>query len=303
MRPQQPEAMAIAEQWSTKVQPKGAEAVCAHESAWSVKCALVEAFALGSFSPPLFPKAAQKALKLIKETDPNIGEIVSLLEQDPALAAHLLRLANSPYYRAANETVDIQSAMMRLGFRGLQEMLMIASTSRLLAIKNNPRLTERLQARAPAVAHCAAEIASALNSDWDTAFLAGLLHDIGWSVVYGLAATGGERFHSTLNGDPGLLQRVAEEIHPEMGMLLAEKWDLPQAICTVIGYHNSPADAGLEANLVHIVAGAIRLCDYLKIFPEFDRETLEHDSVLLHLGLPAQTINEICINFQLGWAA
>ena len=78
--------------------------------------------------PPI-PQAVQRALTLIYDPESNAAELASILSTDQALAAKVLRWANSAYYGIENRIVTIQQAIVVLGMNILQELVLTYSMS------------------------------------------------------------------------------------------------------------------------------------------------------------------------------
>src|SRR5512144_1207779 len=76
---------------------------------------------------PLPPRIATEVLALTRDQDADFTRIAQLLHQDPALAGHVLRIANSPTHLPRSPIVSLQQAITRLGLRMLAEIALIAS--------------------------------------------------------------------------------------------------------------------------------------------------------------------------------
>ncbi len=242
---------------------------------------------------PLLPGVALEAMAMAGQPDVPIRRIASILAHDAALAAHLLRVANSPLYGSGPRIARLPEALVRLGVQGLRQMLYAAAARRVLSVSGRPALSARMQTRAYAVAVGASAIGGAISADPDGSFVAGLLHDVGWAVVYGLAARSDSRLPAACRDDEHL-DEIAEHLHQEVGSVLAEQWNLPPQVVAAIGYHHDPGAAMTGSQMAHVVAAAVRLCDTLHIEP-FDPVTgpIEEDVVVRRLGLATEPIDRV----------
>ena len=90
-------------------------------------------------------------------------------------------------------------------------------------------------------------------------FVAGLLHDVGSLVLFNRAPGVARELVMLADGDEDLLcQAEAEELgftHADLGGLLLEQWQIPDALRDAVRGHHEPASAGparREAAIVHI---------------------------------------------------
>ena len=90
----------------------------------NVRVILNDPAQLSSHIPPL-PVTLMQLLELIKDPHADFGKISWLIDQDPALAAQVLKVANSPLYGSDVEIKTLPSAVGRLGVSGVAS---IAST-------------------------------------------------------------------------------------------------------------------------------------------------------------------------------
>ncbi|QTP59445.1 HDOD domain-containing protein [Billgrantia antri] len=68
------------------------------------------------------PPTTLQATRLLRELcrgEPDMGEVIRLIESDPDLAIKLIRIANSAYYRPHSPIGSIQDVVIRLGLRQL----------------------------------------------------------------------------------------------------------------------------------------------------------------------------------------
>lgn len=192
---------------------------------------------------PVLPDAAAVILSETARADWSAARVVETVTRDAALASHLLRLANSPAFRGASPIVSIQQAVTRLGGAQLrQAAIVIACETRAFVAPGYEELVRGLFRHALATALICREIARQRRTNVEEAFLAGLLHDIGWPVI----------IHALV--DLGAVDRDAvlaraEALHAAVGARVARAWRVPEAVARAIGMHHGDTDDVLAATV------------------------------------------------------
>jgi len=219
---------------------------------------------------PMLSKAARAAFDASLDVDVTFDQLRAILEQDAGLVATLLQQANSVRYSGAKQAETVMDALGRVGLGGLRDMLMVASSHRILKIPGFPDVTDRLQARGPAVGYCSRQIAECLGIDADAAFTAGLLHDIGWPAAYDTARRVVKHLPAEVQeaGGEGLML-VAEYTHQNVGQRLAHTWNLGSRTVSAVGNHHDPASSPMQGReTAWVVACAMALVDSVGWYPE-----------------------------------
>jgi HD-like signal output (HDOD) protein len=75
-----------------------------------------------------FPIVAQRVMTLLSDPDTPVVKVKKAIEQDPALTARLLRVANSALYSPAVACRSVEDAVMRLGSRTVSEIVASLAT-------------------------------------------------------------------------------------------------------------------------------------------------------------------------------
>ena len=91
---------------------------------------------------PAFPEAVIRIQQALQSADTDTADIVRILSSEPALAARLLRIANSAEFRRADaEITDLRKAISRMGFNMVRTVA-VAFAMRSCDAKNGtvPRL-------------------------------------------------------------------------------------------------------------------------------------------------------------------
>ena len=130
--------------------------------------------------PPL-PAIAQQILAVTGSSDSSGSDVARVLRGDPAIAAKVLQVANSPFYGASQEISQLSRAATRLGVTAVQSLVLGMCARRTMSANTLHRSEhETLWHHATAVAAVCELIARrARFRPVEEAFVAGLLHDTG----------------------------------------------------------------------------------------------------------------------------
>src|SRR5688572_7096799 len=102
---------------------EGEDAVAAPEPLWArVDHEIRE----GNFTLPVLPRVALRVQTLIEE-EAATSTVVEAIERDPAIAAALMRYSNSVVYAGYNEVTDLGQAVLRLGYKPVQQVVLALS--------------------------------------------------------------------------------------------------------------------------------------------------------------------------------
>lgn len=222
----------------------------------------------GDYEPPLMPETVRRAMSIGQDERASFAELSSVVQTDPGFAAQLLRLANSPLFGGLEPVATLSAALGRIGMAGLRDLLLAASVNEILVVPGDPGLSSRLQRRALAVAVCAQTLAEACDLDAEEAFTAGILHDVGLPLAFGLIHTYRRQLSPELVASPELQRVLAERVHTTLGEELGRAWRLPSAVTDVLGQHHDPRSPAGDRSLVRCVTGARTLADLLGLEPE-----------------------------------
>ena len=192
-------------------------------------------------SLPAIPVIAARVLNTLRNDEVKIEELASSVLADPAMAAKVVQMANSPFYGWRRNIRTIPEAITILGFNTLKGLVLAASLSRVYQPFGSTEklLWEHSVAVALAARFLAASIRRALMEE---VFLVGLLHDVGKQVLntfapkkYGQAGT--------LMIYQGLSGVEAERLifsftHDEVGGRIVEQWNFPVELVFPVRYHH-----------------------------------------------------------------
>jgi putative nucleotidyltransferase with HDIG domain len=214
--------------------------------------------------PASFPSVALKLLDLVRDSNVEMVELARVIEQDPALTAGVLVLANSAVYRGLSTIQTVREAVARLGL-GEVARLGAALSSRSL-YKPDVRaqfdvfgpVWNRLYYHSAVVARAASELARARRIvDPDRVFVAGMLHDVGKSIAMRSLAT--LVLEGKVPGHDGMaLDRILHAVHVDVGREVHREWRLPEYLVDVAAHHHDleppRGPEHLELHLVRMVS-------------------------------------------------
>ena len=215
---------------------------------------------------PAMPGIAAQIIQVRNNPFANASELSAVIEQDPSLAAQLIRYARSPFYGYQGKVESVETAIVRV--LGMDFVLDFAFGLSLGRSLRNPRggplgldnfWEHSLEAAALTQALCN-EVEYAQRPWPGTAYLAGLLHNFGLLLLGHLFPEEFERLNDAVAEQPERpLQELEQELfgidHTEIGEHLMGGWEMPRELVEAVRYHHDPAyrsDFGEYANLVCI---------------------------------------------------
>ena len=181
---------------------------------------------------PAFPDAVLRIQHALQSPDTGINDIVTILQSDAALAARILKTANSAAVRRSDkEITDLRTAVTRMGV-GLVRTTAIAFAMRQLRLKDTYTAAGRAEIekiwhdsiRVAAVCAVLAKRYTRLNAD--QALLTGLLHVLG-------------RLYVVMRAEEHIKERPTERIdvreimagwHTAICTAIVASWGLPEAL-------------------------------------------------------------------------
>jgi putative nucleotidyltransferase with HDIG domain len=221
-------------------------------------------FELAKRIPP-FPDVVWKATALIRKAAP-IKEIEAVIRYDQAIAAKVLALSQSVYYRRRSEVSSIQDAILVLGGQKLIQVIMTVCADNYYQGKiSGYQVSEReLWQHSVAVGLMGETLARNLrHKKVLSIYTASLLHDIGKTVldlyakIYLNTSLRKMRKEGILFVDA---ERKAIGIdHQELGEIIALRWRFPAEVVVGIGNHHTPQKAQSDRDLATIVYVANRI--------------------------------------------
>lgn len=252
-------------------------------------------------TPPIVFHQIQKVIN-----DPGVSavKVASILAEDPAMSAKVLRLTNSAFYGLAKEIESVKQAVVIVGFEAIKNLVLSASVLDMFKGKN---LDEEYQERywrhslstAVGCRLLARKFRSQALVDPDAAFSAGLLHDVGKMVICCYLPDDYKRYVAEREADNeatdnDIEMRVLGYSHSQIGGFLGAQWKIPHKLIDAITYHHNPQDFEGDDPIAYYVA----LADFMakKAFYEEHEQHLvgELDAAIMgHFGVTPADVDEL----------
>jgi len=216
---------------------------------------------------PAIPAVFLPLLKMLSSSteEVKVDEVVRLVSYDNTIAAQCLRVASSPLFGLAQSPKSIKAAVIGLGLRRVETILLTCCLGQAFPAGKwalDPDVFWKHSLGCAMVCRKFSEKLSAV--DGEKAYMAGLLHDLGFMVnclVFSREfATAVERacreeipLHEAERFSMGFT-------HCETGRALAEKWKLADDIIEVIAHHHAIDQSQNAQPLVALVHLSDLLC-------------------------------------------
>ena len=211
---------------------------------------------------PTLPRTVLRITELVNDPKSSARDLARIITDDQVLAARLLKLVNSSFYGFPQRISTITAAIVLLGFDAIRNLLLTTSVFELFTNRKkfNEFPQEQFWDHSLGCAVAAKIIGDHVRYDKvEELFVSGLLHDIGKIVEMIFMPQQFSKIMSRVQKNGILMLSAEEQIlgysHADVGQLLAEKWNLPPKLISVILHHHRPSTGGRfaqEAAIIHL---------------------------------------------------
>ncbi len=192
---------------------------------------------------PAFNSSAARIQQEIAKEEPNIQVIEKIITSDQALSTQVLRIANSTFYRGLKEVGNVRAAIMRLGVKEIEQVVVLATSRQHFTSRDKTinLLMKKLWQHAVGCAYGAVWLSKRhpYGIEQSQAFFAGLFHDVGKLLILVIIEQI-KRRNTTLKLTDALLLEAMDRLHPREGGKLLAQWNVPEYFCLIAREHHSP---------------------------------------------------------------
>jgi putative nucleotidyltransferase with HDIG domain len=251
-------------------------------------------------SLPTLPDVATQVLEMTENPDVSPRDLTDLVECDPAIATRLLRLVNSPFFGVRGTVTSVQQALVFVGVSNLRNLVLSTAVMELFDDNGSVGSFNRkdLWLHSVATAITARTLAKDLRlMDPEIAFTAGLIHDVGKVVIDRHFHDDFVRIIELLDAHQATMADVETAVlgldHSEIGLFLAERWNLPEALREAVGFHHDPCHAPTQAQLAALVALADHLARELRVGTGGGMDPKISDDIFAAAKISAEDYEEV----------
>jgi HD-like signal output (HDOD) protein len=210
-------------------------------------------------------------LRCLDDQSASAAQLARIIARDQAMVARLLRVANSPFYGLRGRVESIPNAIAVLGLRAVLGLATASAFCCTFGTIDAGDFNIKIYSRhSLASALCSRVLARRMGISEGSAFVAGLLHDIGLLMIAAafpkhMAAIGRYAQENGCTRHQAELA-VAGMDHGQIGRILGERWYFPAAICDAIANHHRPDEngSGELAGVVHLADALAHALDLAK---------------------------------------
>jgi putative nucleotidyltransferase with HDIG domain len=214
-------------------------------------------------------------MRVVLETnDPtsSAARLGRLIEIDPSLTAHVMRLANSAFYGLSTRVSSAARAVAVLGFSMVRSMAAGIATG--VLEPGSGGLPPGFWEHSVGTAVAASLLAPRVGCSGADAFSLGLLHDVGWALLYRLRP---DAYELVVNRAVAQGVPLVRAEHEEFGIshdLAAGRvfaaWKFPPEVVRAIANHHQPVSLREASPLSSLLAAAEEVAYWLPDAPHHE---------------------------------
>jgi len=208
----------------------------------ALRTILIEKLKSDSLILPTLPKIAMKVREAVADPDSNLNAISTIIAQDAALSARLIRIANTAHYSRAVRVENLQSAVTRIGMRQIKNIVMALAMEQLFVSNNEligTYLAKTWDTSTEVAAYSMALFAVYQSENKhtslqiDTLSLSALLHNIGTLPI--LTEADG---YPDVFAEPEFLERAISDLHSHIGLSIVKAWNFSDDMAESVRYYS-----------------------------------------------------------------
>lgn len=237
---------------------------------------------------PSLSTTAMKVSEICNNPRTSPADLNRIISLDPVLTGRVLKLVNSAYYGLPGQVASLTRAIIMLGLNTVVNLAISTAVVEKVSVKNpSGALSVDAFWTHSLCVGVVAKFLSALRNippaGQEEYFVGGLLHDLGKVVLNECFPEEYRQVFETAKEGGKPLQEAESEVfgidHTQVGLMIAEKWQLGTSLRDTLGWHHHPEGVeGAGRDLVGLVGLGDKIANWLGMgAPEYPRSD---DSVI-----------------------
>lgn len=248
---------------------------------------------------PAMPDMPARILNIRNDPNSTVDDLIAIIQADVSLSAQILRYANSALFAHNMEITSLKDAIFRvLGYETVLHLSLGYALGRIFKLPEkgplgNTNFWQHATYSAALVQRLARIMPKSLRPKPGIAYLAGLLHDVGFLVLNLFFKNEHAWLNKMIIANPDtsiieMEQRLLGTSHNEIGAWLMRAWNMPDELTVTVEHHHNLDYNGAHAEFAALVNLSERL---FKTHGMADAETDDIPLELLNrLGLEEEQV-------------
>ncbi|MEZ9546299.1 MULTISPECIES: HDOD domain-containing protein [Vibrio] len=193
---------------------------------------------------PVMPASVTTLMAELQSDEFDIDALLRVIEREPSMAADVIKLANSAFYkRGEKQVTDLKTAFLNMGSQGLVEGV-VNSYMKNFTPGNNiywRHFGEKIWYHSVQTASFSKELMkdSSSQEDQAAAYFVGLIRNLGKMIIFQMMVEAFKHVDPSVPPNSLALKRLMNSYSIRLTYTIAKFWELPESVLTAIGYQES----------------------------------------------------------------
>ncbi|NAZ91063.1 HDOD domain-containing protein [Vibrio toranzoniae] len=193
---------------------------------------------------PVMPASVTTLMAELQSDEFDIDALLKVIEREPSMAADVIKLANSAFYkRSEKQVTDLKTAFLNMGSQGLIEGV-VNSYMKNFTPGNNiywRHFGEKIWNHSVQTASFSKELMkdSSPQEDQAAAYFVGLIRNLGKMIIFQMMVEAFKHVDPSVPPNSLALKRLMNSYSIRLTYTIAKFWELPESVLTAIGYQES----------------------------------------------------------------
>lgn len=211
---------------------------------------------------PVMPASMTTLMSELQSDDFNVEALLEVIEREPSMAADMIKLANSAFYkRGEKQVTDLKTAFMNMGSQGLIEGVINTYLKNFTPTNSIywRQFGEKIWQHSIQTACLSKDLIkeTPAKDDQATAYFIGLIRNLGKMIIFQAMVEAFKHVDPTIPPNSTALKRLINSYSIRLTYTIAKFWELPEEVLMAIAYQESRkyqstplAQSILEANYI-----------------------------------------------------